>query len=232
MKRRVLLSLVLSMAIPGLFLRLGYAADVQRQERKVADFDRVAVHGVIDLAVTQGGREQLFVTAEPRLLPNIVTRVEHGTLIIETTGNVRTEKKLKAELTVRDLRQLAASDSTEVRIERLQSPQFSLEVVGSATVRASRLTLDALTLRASGSASAELGGKANSQKVQLGGSADYRGGELDCATAHIVASGSSSGALKVRDRLEAEVSGSADVTYVGNPKVRSRVGDAASLERG
>lgn len=232
MKRRTLLGLVLSMAFPGYFLRVGYAADVARQERKVAGFDRVIVHGVFDIAVTQGEREQLFVTAEPRLMPNIVTRVERGTLIIETSGNVRTERKLKAELVVRDLRQLEADDSAEVSIERLNSPQLTLEIGGSASLRATRLTLEALNLRATGSASADLGGRATSQRVQIGGSADYRGAELETATARIVASGSSSGTLKVRDSLDAEVSGSADVTYIGNPKVRRRVGDAASLERG
>jgi len=232
MNRRKLLTIALSMTMPGLFLRPAWSADVVRQARSVSGFDRVVVHGVIDLVMTQGDREQLFVTAEPRLLPNIVTRVEHHTLIIETTGNLRTDKKLKVELTVRDLSHLEASDSVEVRIERLRSPALQLDVTGSADIRAVRLTLESLNLRVSGSASADLAGSTGNQKVQVGGSADYRAGELDCAVARIVASGSASATLKVRESLEADVSGSAEVTYIGNPKIRKKVGDAASLERG
>ena len=232
MNRRKLLKIALSMTMPGLFLRNAWSADVVRQARTVSGFDRVVVHGVIDLAVTQGDREQLFVTAEARLMPNIVTRVEHRTLIIEPSGNLRTEKKLKAELTVRDLIALEAGDSVEVRVERLHAPALHLEISGSAGVMAARLTIESLSLRASGSASADLAGTTGSQKVHLGGSADFRAGQLDCAVARVVASGSASATLKVRDSLEADVSGSAEVTYIGNPKIRKKVGDAASLERG
>lgn len=142
MNRRKLLKIALSMTMPGLFLRNAWSADVVRQARTVSGFDRVVVHGVIDLAVTQGDREQLFVTAEARLMPNIVTRVEHRTLIIETSGNLRTEKKLKAELTVRDLIALEAGDSVEVRVERLHAPALHLEISGSAGVMAARLTIE------------------------------------------------------------------------------------------
>lgn len=232
MNRRKLLEIALSMTMPGLFLRPAWSADVVRQARSVSGFDRVAVQGVIDLVVTQGDREQLFVIAEARLMPNIVTRVERRTLIIETTGNLRTEQKLRVELTVRDLNHLEAGGSVGVHVEGLRSPALHLEVAGSADVKAARLTLELLTLRVSGSASADLAGTTGRQNVQLGGSADYRAGELDCAVASVVASGSASATLKARESLDADVSGSASVTYMGNPKIRKKVGDAASLERG
>ena len=68
--------------------------------------------------------------------------------------------------------------------------------------------------------------------MQITGSGDYRGEGLDSASARIAASGSANATVKVRDSLEADVSGSADLTYYGNPKVRKSVSDAASLEHG
>jgi hypothetical protein len=232
MDRRRLLQLCLALAAGKIVIRSADAADVVRQERAVGGFDRVVVHGVIDVSISQGAREQLFVTAEPRLMPNIVTRVEQRTLIIETAGGIKTEKKLHADLTLRELQHLEADGSTDIQVDKLRAGALNIELSGSAGFKAPRLAVDALKLRLAGSATATLGGTAASQIVQIKGSADYHGQALDSVSARVAASGSANASVKVRDSLEAEVSGSADLTYYGNPKVRKSVSDAASIERG
>ncbi|MGB7991603.1 MAG: head GIN domain-containing protein [Candidatus Methylophosphatis roskildensis] len=232
MNRRRLLQVCLGLTAARFVSREADAADVVRQERPVAAFDRLIVHGVFDVAITQGAREQLSVTAEPRLMPNIVTRVERRTLIIETSGSLKTDKTLRIDLTVRELQHLEADGSSSIRIDRLRAGALDLELSGSADLKAARLTLDTLKLRLAGSATVELGGSTGSQTVQINGSADYRGEGLDSASARVAASGSANATLRVRENLDADVSGSADLTYFGNPKVRKSVSDAASLERG
>jgi len=232
MNRRRLLQVCLGLTAARFVPREADAADVVRQERPVAAFDRVIVHGVFDVVVSQGAREQLFVTAEPRLMANIVTRVERRTLIIETSGSLKTDKTLRIDLTLRELRHLEADGSTTIKIESLRSSALDVEVSGSADLKAARLAIDTLKLRLAGSASVELGGSTGSQNVQIKDSADYRGEGLDSGSARVDASGSANGSVKVRDSLDANVSGSADLTYFGNPKVRKSVSDAASLERG
>ena len=139
MNRRELLQSILAMAAAGVAGQSA-SAETVRQERSVAGFDRVVVHSVIDLVVRQGAREQLVVTAEPRLMGNIVTRVERGTLTIETVGNFKTEKKLHVELTLRELHHLEADDSVDIRVERLRSDNLNLELAGSADLTATQLT--------------------------------------------------------------------------------------------
>lgn len=232
MNRRKLLQFCLALSAGAVASRAADAADVARQERDVGPFDRVIVHGVADVTINQGGAEKLAVTAEPRLMPNIVTRVEQRTLIIETVGGVKTDKTLRVDLTLRELQHLEADGSVDISIEKLRAGALNIELAGSAGVKAPRLALDSLKLRLSGSANAELGGRTGSQLVQIMGSADYRGEALDSASARVAASGSANANVKVRDSLDANVSGSADVTYHGNPKVRQSVSDSASLERG
>jgi hypothetical protein len=232
MNRRRLLQVCLALAAGEIVSRETNAADVVRQERTVAGFDRVIVHGVVDLTISQGAREQLFVTAESRLLANVVTRVEQRTLIIETHGNIKTEKTLRVDLTLRELRHLEADGSADVRIDRLRAGSLDLELSGSAELKATRLALDALKLRLSGSANATLGGTTGSQIAQISGSADYHGDGLESATVQVAASGSANATVRARESLDADVSGSADVTYFGSPKVRKKVGDAASFEHG
>lgn len=232
MNRRRLLQACLALTAVRIVPPEAAAADVQRQERTVAGFDRVIVHGVVDVVISQGTREQLFVTAESRWLPNIVTRVEQRTLIIETVGNVKTDKTLRVDLTLRELQHLEADASSDIKIDKLRARALNIQLSGNAELKAPRLALDALKLRVAGSASAELGGSTGSQIVQITGSGDYRGEGLESASARIAASGSASATVKVRDDLEADVSGSADLTYYGNPRVRKSVSDAASLEHG
>ena len=232
MNRRRLLQVCLALAAVKGASGAADAADMVRQERAVAGFDRVIVHGVVDVAIAQGTRERLFVTAESRLLANVVTRVEQRTLIIGTVGNVKTDKTLHVDLTLRELQDLEADGSADIKIEKLRASALNVELSGSAGFKASRLALDSLKLRLAGSANATLGGTAGSQLVQIKGSADYRGEGLDSGSARVAASGSASATVKVRESLDADVSGSADLTYYGNPKVRKSVSDAASLERG
>lgn len=232
MNRRRLLQVCLALAAGRLLAREADAADVARQERSVAGFDRVIVHGVIELAITQGTREQMAVTAEPRLFPNIVTRLERRTLIIETVGNVRTDKTLRVDLTLRELQHLEADGSCEVRIDNLKSAGLEVDLSGSAVAKGARLALDTFKLHMAGSASAELRGSTGSQEVRLEGSADYRGAGLASASARVNASGSASASVKTHDSLDASLSDSAELIYYGNPRVRKSVSDAASLERG
>ena len=232
MNRRRLLQDCLALAAAKIVSREADAADVVRQERPVGGFDRVIVHGVVDVSITQGAREQLFVTAEPRLMANIVTRVERRTLIIETSGNVKTDKPLHIDLTLRELQHLEADGSADIKIEKLRAGALNVELSGSVDFKAGKLTLDTLKLRLAGSANAQLGGSTVSQSVEIKGSADYRAEALDSASARVAASGSANATVRVRDNLDADVSGSADLTYYGNPKVRKSVSGAASLERG
>lgn len=232
MNRRRLLQLCLLVAAGKIVSREADAAEVSRQERALAGFDRVIVHGVVDVAIAQGAREQVIVTAEPRFLANVVTRVEQRTLIIETTGNIRTDKPLRVDLTLRELQHLEADGSADIKVDKLRAAALNIDLSGNADFKAPKLALDSLKLRLAGSANAELGGSTGSQLVQIKGSADYRGQALDSASARVAASGSANATVKVRETLDAELSGSADLTYYGNPKVRKSVSDSASLERG
>lgn len=232
MNRRRLLQVCLALAAGRVVSGEARAADVVRQERSVSPFDRVIVHGIVDVTIAQGAREQVFVTAEPRLMPNVVTRVEQRTLIIETSGGVKTQKTLRVDVTVRELQHLEGDGSADVSIDKLRASALNIELAGSAGVKATKLALDSLKLRLSGSATAQLGGSTGSQLVQIKGSADYRGEALDSASARVSASGSANAVVKVRESLDADVSGSSDLTYYGNPRVRKSVSDSASVEQG
>lgn len=232
MDRRLMLKACLVLGVGNVVAGRSRAADVVTQERAVAGFDRVIVHGVMDVAINQGTHERLRVTAEPRLMANIVTRVKQGTLTIETVGNVRTDTTLRIDLSLRELRHLEADGSADVRMDRLRGSALAVELSGSSGFKATRLDLEALKLRLGDSADATLSGTTRSQIVQIAGSASYQGDELESASAQVKASGSASATISVRDALDAELGGSADLTYIGNPKVRKKVGAAASLERG
>lgn len=232
MDRRRILQTCLVLAAGKLVSGETRAADVLRQQRPVGGFDRVIVHGSFDVTIAQGASEQLFVTAEPRLMPNIVTRVEQRTLIIETTGAINTQKALRIDLTLRELQHLEADGSVDVQMEKLRAGALNIELGGSAGLKAAKLTLDTLKLRLTGSANAQLGGSTGNQIVEIRGSAEYRGEALESATARVATSGSANASVKVRESLDASASGSSDLTYYGNPKVRRSVSGSASIEQG
>ena len=187
--------------------------NVMSEARDVSGFTEVELKGVGNLSLEQTGSESLTVEAEEDVLPKIRTEVENKRLIIspERNTSINTTKPINYKLAVKDLN--------------------SLEVSGSGNVEAKDINTDELAVTIGGTGDVEIRGSADSQEVEISGSGEYRAGDLESKEATIDVRGSGLATVNVSDELEAEVSGSGSVEYIGDPMVQQEVSGAGEVRK-
>ena len=188
-------------------------SDVTSESRAVSGFDEVELKGVGNLSIEQTGSESLTVEAEEDVLSKIKTEVENKRLIIgpERNTSINTTEPINYKLTVKDLN--------------------TLEVSGSGNVEVEDVDIDELAVTISGAGDVEISGSADSQNVEISGSGDYRAEDLESQEAKIDVGGSGLATVNVRDELDAEVSGSGSVEYIGDPTVKQDVSGAGEVRK-
>jgi Putative auto-transporter adhesin, head GIN domain len=187
--------------------------NVTSEARDVSGFNEVELKGVGNLSLEQTGSESLTVEAEEDVLPKIRTEVENKRLIIspERNTSINTNKPINYKLTVKDLN--------------------TLEVSGSGNVEAEDINTDELAVTIGGAGDVEIRGSADSQEVEISGSGEYKAGDLESKEATIDVRGSGLATVNVSDELEAEVSGSGSVEYIGDPMVQQEVSGAGEVRK-
>lgn len=206
----------------GFAAQLAFAQATVRELRAVAGFDRVVLHGVGELIVTQGDRERLEVEAEPKYVGAMRARVHDGVLVLDLAGNVKTQAPLRYHLTVRNLRELAVDGSGDIRLDRFAGQALKLVAAGSGDVHARGLGVARLTVAVEGSGTVELAGEASDLALESKGSGSCGAKGLSVRAARVRLAGSGDAEVRVRDELDAELSGSGDLRLHGAPKVRQR----------
>ncbi len=190
------------------------SGDLRTESRDVGGFSTIELLGNGDVIIEQDGTESLSVEAEDNLLPDLTSDVSNGTLQLGTADGVslKPTRAITYRVTVKDL--------------------AGLQLSGSGSVTASRVTTPAISIDISGSGDVSIDGTADDQAVAISGSGNYRAGDLATLTSSAAISGSGNVSVDVRDAFDAEINGSGNVTYTGNPQISQNISGSGELRRG
>lgn len=151
---------------------------------------------------------------------------ERISVVITGSGDVETGQ-LFAEAV-----KLRIRGSGDLEIAGSEAAGHQITISGSGDVSIGDLGGDTVRVRISGSGNVEvLGGEVGEQDVTTGGSGDYEAGQLRSAEARVRISGSGSVTVQVDERLQADLSGSGDLCYVGSPDVKRSVRGSGEVAR-
>jgi Putative auto-transporter adhesin, head GIN domain len=186
------------------------------ETRDVAPFSRIAVSESVDVTVVPGEGRQVRVYAGENVIDRVLTASSGGVLDIDIRdrgivigadplGDVEVEVQASA------LDGVEIEGAGDVVLEGLDAQELELEVQGSGDIDASG-TVDRLTATIEGAGNANLLG-------------------LRARTARVVVEGAGDAELNVSEELDVSVEGAADVSYRGDPRVRSDVSGAGEIRR-
>ncbi len=185
--------------------------------RNVETFDAIKSSGSFEIHVTVGGEQKVEVTFDDNLLEFVETEVHGGTLKLRTTENVSSKHRCSIEIVVRELEEVRCSGSGWVEVVGLDSDHFEFDLSGSG-----RLTLDGkaeeMEITVSGSGDVEAEGSAGELNVHVSGSGDVDASGLVARDAYVRVSGSGKVSVHAEEEFDADVSGSGNITYYGNPE--------------
>jgi hypothetical protein len=173
---------------------------VATDQRELSGFDQIEVSGSASVDVTIGAEWSVAVEADDNILPLIETTVAGSTLNIGTKSGVSflTSNAVRVSITMPALQGVDISGSG-----RLSAPGIG---------DSQQLTVDI-----SGSGQASISGSAEQVDVTVSGSGQFDGRQFQTARASVSISGSGEAIVWATDRLDAKVSGSGKIRYVGNP---------------
>ncbi len=235
MSRGILAALIgvaVVVVLAAAWVGVGYAVShragpVDTEQRQVSDFTAVVVRGSGTLIVTQGSTPSLVVEARRGVLDRVKATVSGGILTLDCDEhwfNPRTcwgDDDITYRLTVTDLTKIEAHGSTDIEAQQpLVAERLDLLATGSSDITL-ELKVQTANVRTSGSGDVALSGTADVITFSSSGSSDLSARELQSRVATIDCSGSSDVEVSVSQQLNVDISGSGDVSYAGNPEVKS-----------
>jgi hypothetical protein len=189
------------------------SGNVTTEQRQVGAFRAIDVSGVGEVVVTQGDADSLTVETDDNLQGVVLSEVRDNTLHLSMRPGVSLghATRMTFTVTVRELTQLALS--------------------GAATIKASNLSGDTLTVAHSGAGIVTTAGTVAEQRVTLSGAGSYDGAALVSDRATVDLSGLGSVVVNARVRLDATISGAGSVAYIGSPELHEQVTGLGSVRQ-
>jgi hypothetical protein len=214
-----------------------------------ASVQEVDVSGPINLTLRQGPSASLEVRGEQRLLANVDTTVDGGTLRIGPRGILlRHRQPIEVTLVLPTLEHLSISGSGQHTVSGFSGERIAVNVDGNAGLRfngryreidaglhgsgdmeltcgnAERVTADL-----KGSGHMILVGGARELHAEIAGSGELDARHLRAEAADLAHHGAGSSAVYASKRVQVEMTGSGNITVYGNPDKRavSRTGSGS-----
>ncbi|TDQ30994.1 head GIN domain-containing protein [Zeaxanthinibacter enoshimensis] len=226
MKRIVLLALLLCMSY-GLQAQWGKKikgnGNVITQERETAEYEEIAVAGWFDVILVNGREGEITLKGEENLLEYVETEVDRGKLTVKEKKGVNLKPSkwkdgIVVTIPVEQIEAISLSGSGDVSSRTvLKSDRLETAVSGSGDI-ALEVESDKVKANVSGSGNISLKGKTKELEIRMSGSGDLDAFDLDAEDVEVQVSGSADVNVMATKSLKANVSGSGDIHYKGNPK--------------
>jgi len=191
------------------------SGNVVSESRTVSGFTKIDLSGAGDVIIEQNGTEALTIEAEDNLMPKLTSEVVDGTLRLGEKSNltIHLTKPVTYRVSMKDI--------------------SGLMISGSGTVTAATITAPSLAVDLSGSGKITVGGTVDQQDLAISGSGEYQAKDLLTKIASAEISGSGNATVTVNDKLDAQISGSGQLTYYGNPpQVTQEVSGSGRVTKG
>jgi Putative auto-transporter adhesin, head GIN domain len=189
----------------------GLADDGTRtaQVRTVPAFARIENDSSVDLRLHVGARRRVRVLAGEKVIDDVSTQVQDGTLRVSFDHHGFGGKDVVVEASTPTLQGVVVS--------------------GSGSIDADGIDEDTLTVRLNGSADLALTGTTRRLDLELDGSGDADLSGLTARRARVTARGSGDLDVRADERLAVDLSGSGDVRYHGRPALTPHITGSGDL---
>lgn len=193
---------------------------VVEESRPISGVSSVAVTNQGNLFIQIGDEESLVIEAEDNLLDSITSEVRGGRLILGTKpgANLRNRQPIKYYLTVPGLQGLYVSSSGDIEAPALDAERFEIAVSSSGDIHIEEMEANRLEVDISSSGDVTIdAGAVDDQDIRISSSGKYDASGVDSLQVRARLSSSGDAEVQVEDRLDANLSSSGNLYYIGDP---------------
>ena len=217
--RIALVILFISVGLTGICQNVVY--DENAEVRQVTPFEGIEVSGAVSLYLSQGPVQGVAVSAgEAKYNNKVRTEVKDGVLRISVDAGVWngfnwTNRKLRAYVTVTDLKRIEVSGASYVSISgAVKGEDLKMEVSGASEIKGI-INVTNLNLDISGASVARLSGSAKQGQIEASGACKVNSYDLNIENCTASSSGASDIKVTVTGQLIAHASGGSNIYYKG-----------------
>ena len=193
--------------------------NIRSEIRNTPDFSGINAQGSMNVEIRRGSATSVKVEDDENLLPYLETDVEGGVLRVSyKSGTFINNDHAKVYITVPTLDKVIMSGSSDLMIrDTLSSPsKIEMGVSGSGSIKG-MVDAPLIDISVSGSGSIDLSGRTKELDAEISGSGNLHCSDLLSENTKVHVSGSGNAHVFASVSLEASVSGSGDVFYLGDP---------------
>jgi hypothetical protein len=200
------------------------ASAQSEQTREVSGFNSLASSGSFDVHVNINGTESLKIEASSKIIDEIETVVEGGTLKIRFKKHYNWDHDgdtgpINVYVTAKSLSSLANAGSGSIKVEgAVTGSDVSISVAGSGDIESS-IKSGSLQASISGSGSIRLNGSTGDVKVNIAGSGEMKAKELEASSVSASIAGSGNAYINASKTVSAHIVGSGSLIYSGNATI-------------
>lgn len=217
----------------------GADSEVVTERHALPPFRQIVIGGYADVTLVQGDSESLTAEAARSQLRRFEVSVRDGTLTIRPNYNGKgwfsffglEAKAARVTIGFRTLDRITADGAVKIRAEKMRVDRLAVSASGATSLRIAELDAKALAVDGSGAIKVEVAGRATAQTIEISGAGDYRAEDLASDTAKVAVSGAGRVVLRVAKTLDVDLSGAANVDYIGDPKVTRRVSGMGRIKQ-
>lgn len=207
--------------------------DVIKEEREVSRFDKIRLEGIGDIFIRQGEKEYCRVETDHNIMPSIITKVRDDELII-TNEDMVCPSRLDIFITVRELDMVRIQGSGDIYgVGKIDTDKMGIYINGSGDIQFEDIELRRLQIEINGSGDILIKGRAEDTNCEINGSGDINLKDLQSRNVYGEISGSGDMMLNATELLDAEVRGSGNIIYWGNPQtVKAEINGSGDIRKG
>jgi hypothetical protein len=232
--------------------RVNGSGRVVRIERSFPPIHGVHLATFGDLKITLGEKQKFLIEAEDNLIDYIETEVHEGILEIDTRRHIslRTSKRVRYYLTVRELDTIAISSSGDIEAPYVECETFDVRSSSSGDLDMQGINAVSVNIRMSSSGDVDLEevearelevdisssgdlsidrGAVRFQMVRLSSSGDYIAKRLKSDNAQVSISSSGDAYIQVDGELNASLSSSGSLYYSGDASLQYSISSSGRL---
>jgi hypothetical protein len=210
-------------------------AATETETRQLESFTAISLDGIGTVRFIQDETSQCTIEAEPNAFALIRLDVEKGVLHIHTTFRSAKVISFKSMPTYSvsgpELRKLTLNGAGRAEISRLIAPLLEVSVDGAGDIRMKDQTLEMCRITIAGAGNVKASGTATNQEISIAGTGNFSGETLVGETVRVDISGAGRAKVHATKDLTAEIGGVGQISYIGDPRVKSHVGGLGRIKK-
>ncbi|MCO6465592.1 MAG: DUF2807 domain-containing protein [Bradyrhizobiaceae bacterium] len=191
---------------------------ITTQQRSTTQFSSIDVSGNVDVIISKGASSNVAVETDENLQDKITTTIANGTLKIRQSS--AQFSKAVVHLTAPEINSIITHTTGSITVQ----PGFNhggMVVYSDApgNIVINDIKLDALTVEVSGTGNLTIDGQATSFSCQHRGTGTVHALDFATSQSAVAIYNSGDASVNVTNKLFADILGSGNIFYTGNPQV-------------